>query len=109
MNWKYHLYGQTFKDITHEELIQWQKENPEFVARAENSGSESCYVEIARWHPKKRWCRFAFAKVLDFDRPEDNEDMGDVELAERLADEINEGDKRICFIHSLPNYEDESV
>ena len=52
--------------ITYGAMQQLFEENPgEFFVRAENSGSEGCYVEVARWNwDACRWQKFAFLKCL---------------------------------------------
>jgi len=56
-------------------------------ARAENSGSEGCYVEVAKWNfVSNRWERFAFEKFFG---GEMWDDLGDEQTAMRVAAIIN--------------------
>jgi hypothetical protein len=73
-------------------------------ARAEQSGCEGCYCEIARWSNKNhRWERFAFAKFFGGEHPEAPE-AGSIETAALYARDINRGEIA-TVIHGLPNYE----
>lgn len=74
----------------------------EFVARAEFSGSEGCYVEVARWNEEFGcWQKFAFLKFFG---GEYWRSLGDEATAERLASIINKrnGSERVSLIHRLP-------
>ena len=77
---------------------------PDLIARAEHSGSEACYVEVARWSAlRQRWERFAFEKFFGGELWR-NLNAGDT--CERLADIINRraGTHRCSFIHNLPSF-----
>lgn len=87
------------------------------VARAEDSGCEGCYVEVARWNPNaKQWQRYAFLKVFggedltleeqDVAEKRDNLALGSVQTAIRIASHINasfDGDEA-RFIHTFPDW-----
>lgn len=93
--------------ITHEQLITMNREKGALLARAEISGCEGCYTEVAKWSCKHgRWERFCFVKFLggeDSARP----DYTPVSLAEHYAREINEAvdpfQVYLPLIHGLPN------
>lgn len=79
---------------------------PDLVARAENSGCEACYVEVARWSfIRHRWERFAFAKFFGGEIKE-FPDLGDEETCKKIADLINErqGGSPATMIHSFPSF-----
>lgn len=81
---------------------------PDLLARAECSGSEGCYVEVARWsYLRERWERFAFEKCLGGEIKE-FPDLGDIETCDLIADFINErmkqGRGRPPLVNSLPNF-----
>lgn len=60
---------------------------PGLFARAEESGSEACYVEIAKWNRHSRtYHRFAFIKLFG---GELWQDLSDTETCVRLAAMIN--------------------
>ena len=92
--------------------IEW--EYGEIWARAEASGSEGCYVEVARWDREAvEWCKFAFLKILDHGLmeeilPEKGEvkELSADETAEWLAGRINaaHGNKWAAVIHSMPKF-----
>lgn len=96
--------------ISHAALIAMNIAEGSLLARAENSGSEACYVEVARWNDKtERFERFAFAKVFGGEHP-GSPDATCILTAERFAAEINEsGDPWISFIHRLPSWGSEGV
>ena len=103
----YTLYGREGGNgPSHESLIAWNKEHGDLVARAENSGSEACYVEIARWNPRElQYQRYAFVKVFGGEY-----DLG-VEscfaTAKLIANDINNVDSWAAYsplIHRLPNF-----
>jgi len=81
-------------------------ETGELHARAEDSGSEGVYVEVARWcHKRSDWFRFAFAKYLG---GEDGHESDPWQLAEWTAAKINAASKNrhVAWVHSLDNYGD---
>lgn len=62
----YSLYG-TAGSIDHANLCARNRDTGDFLARAENSGCEGFYTEVAQWnHGRQRWERFCFAKFLAF-------------------------------------------
>lgn len=97
----------------HAALCERNRQEGDLLARAENSGCEGFYVEVARWSFKReRWERFCFFKLLggeDRERP----DWTPKQLAERYAREINDayndnqGD--LALIHNLFNWLGEKV
>lgn len=112
-------YGHGF-DLPMSELIVAVKDSTVddgLVARAENSGSEGCYIEVARWNKDaQRWQRYAFLKVFggedltleeqDEAEKRDNGALGSVATAQRIAAHINasfDGDEA-RFIHTFPNW-----
>ena len=76
----------------------------------EESGSESCYVEVARWSFKReRWELYAFLKTMDVtffenDGDEDEFEMSDREKAQHISGMINEG-RCDNMIATLPRWE----
>ena len=84
---------------------------PDLWAHAERSGSEGCYVEVARWSElRQRWERFAFAKVFGGEIKE-QPDLGDNETAILLANFINERMKNtvITIVHNFPSFNEPLV
>lgn len=83
-------YGNTGDNaLTFEELIALQRADQMLTARAEESGNEACYCEVAQWNClRHRWERFAFAKFFGGEHP-DQPDATDVTTARLFADEIN--------------------
>jgi hypothetical protein len=109
MTIRYLLYGTSWEYINHESLCDLNREYGNFLARAEDSGSEGCYVEVAKWSCKRnRWERYCCKKFL---RGEDHdpahEDWRPEQLAEHYAAEINAaakpGQHRLPLIHRLPS------
>jgi hypothetical protein len=95
------------------DLLKLQVESGgDLLARAEDSGCESTYWEVARWNEaRRRWERFAFEKCLDVfrsDVPGLSADAGDQETAEAVAKIINDAawhKGRMTWVHTLPTYE----
>lgn len=81
-------YSANPKVLMARHLDWWQiRRVHDIFARAENSGSEGYYVEIAKWHPKaKQWQKFAFQKFLG---GEVWRDLGALETAVRVAAMVN--------------------
>ena len=95
------------RDMPLSELIALN-ESGDLLARAENSGCESCYVEVARWSDDKGWRRYAFSKCLDY-RLDGMEDASDEATAEEIAKRINDAawhKGKVSFIHNLQAYGD---
>lgn len=109
----YNLYGNVLgRGLTHEELLKLAQQERDVFARAELSGSEGCYVEVARWaQDRQRWERFCFEKVFGGEHPQESrDDPPSAEVtAERLAREINDAgnNAHISFIHGLPDWKGE--
>lgn len=107
---KFTVYGQYMDpDIPIEDLIESNRESGEFIARAEDSGSESTYVEVAKWsHTRHRWERCCFCKCMDYRLP-GHEDATDRQTAIEAARLINEAGGVVFakFIASLPESEPE--
>jgi hypothetical protein len=110
---RFNLYGgETFESLTYNELLALAEECGMLYARAEFSGSEGCYVEVARWNNKAgQWQRFAFEKV--FDEYADDGRFGDVrvatcyERADWIARKLNHAGgvgPGVRLIHSMPSY-----
>ena len=103
MTVRFTLYGDTWRNMSYHELLALAEDTGMLHARAEDSGCEGVYVEVARWNDKARqWQRFAFEKFFD----------GDVEgetawqRAEWIAAKVNHASKvhHVTWIHTLPNY-----
>jgi hypothetical protein len=103
-------YGDGFRHLSLEDLVRHQREEDDLLARAEYSGCESVYVEVARWSAaKKRWCRYCFLKLLDV--AFEGDCNSELELAETIAGMINaatdtQAADRV-FVHRLPNFFDD--
>lgn len=85
----YSIYSAGLLTINHLNLCALQKATGEYLARAEDSGCEGIYTEVARWsYSRQRWERFCFVKFLggeDANHP----DWTPRQLAEHYAAEIN--------------------
>ena len=94
------------------ELVEFQAREGTLFANAENSGSEGCYCEVARWNMEsQRFERFAFLKCFGGEyRGEKNSNRGDsvlkaTETAARFAAAINSAtDRNLCIVHLMPAY-----
>jgi hypothetical protein len=99
---KYGFEG--FSGISFEAILAQQKETGDLLARAEDSGSEGCYCEIAIWnHATYRFERFAFEKF----HGGEIEGKSAEEIAEHCAAQVNAAGymgARSGLIHSLPNH-----
>jgi hypothetical protein len=85
------------------EILEYE----DLLARAENSGCEGTYVEVAIWSAcRQRWERFAFEKFFGGEIKE-FPDLRSYETAKMVADFINErqGTAASSFIHNLPSFE----
>ncbi len=108
---RYCHYDAKMVSTEHAALCERNRQEGDLLARAENSGGEGFYVEVARWSFKReRWERYCFAKLLggeDRERP----DWTPKQLAERYAREINdafnENQADLALIHILPNWLEE--
>lgn len=100
------LYGEVWNGVSFEELLEQAKQDGMLLARAEESGCEGCYVEVARWNDGARqWQRYAFLKC--FGGEDGIDDGGACETAERIAASINDAAGRPRYpslIHNMPNY-----
>jgi len=104
----YALYGAPLEHIGHDDLITRNRETGDYLARAEQSGCEGYYTEVARGnHGRGRWERFCFAKFLggeDAARP----DWHPEKLAEHYTREVNDaakpGQSWLPLIHHLPDF-----
>jgi hypothetical protein len=89
------------------DLLAIQAEDGTLWAHAEDSGSESCYCEVARWnHVEVQWERFAHCKMMDY-RLSDLPEASDEATATEAARRINKPlwfDDRAPVVHSLPNW-----
>lgn len=86
------------------QLIEFQKSEGSLFARAENSGSEGCYCEVARWNLKThRFERFAFLKCFGGEWTDEITSAG--ETAAKFADAINNaGHHGLSVVHVMPQY-----
>lgn len=106
----FNLYGNhSFDHITLEQLVAEQDDHGMLFARAEHSGSEGCFTEVAIWNPKtRRQERYAFAKFLGGELKIEGKDEATArELAEHCAKQINDAghvDQYQSIIHNFPNY-----
>lgn len=101
------LYG-AHKSITLTELLEQQRSHQMLFARAEQSGCEGTYVEVAIWNENHRqWQRYAFLKCFGGEHPE-LPDAGSIETATRYARDINAiahvNDVQWSIVHTLPCY-----
>jgi hypothetical protein len=119
----YSQEGKTYRGLSLEQLLEIAKDGS-ILARAEDSGCEGCYIEVARWKQGKdchsgNWYRFAFEKVFggedmtleEQDAAHDRSDralLSSHATAERIAAKINEvsGNARVALIHRFPTWED---
>ena len=104
----YSIYGGG-RNITLDELKAENDRGGMLLARAENSGSEGCYVEVAKWNEStERWERYAFEKYFGGEHPGDDDLATCMSTAEKYAAEINAAGyscgENQSFIHALPNY-----
>lgn len=105
---RFALYGVSFGTLTFSAFVERAKKREDaFIARAENSGSEGCYVEIARWDEESiGWVRYAFCKILISPSAQWNSNCAKQQTtwAEMYADMLNKQfDQAYGMIHSLPN------
>jgi hypothetical protein len=99
------------RGLPFDELLAMAKDGS-IMARAENSGCEGCYVEVARWSEKEqRWERYCFNKVfggedLRLEHQTAGYEVGAEATAERIAARINlaSGNAYMPLIHRLPNW-----
>ena len=110
MNFSYSLYGTDCERISHEQVLAEQHRDGMLFARAEQSGSEGCCVEVARWSEARcRWERYAFHKFLDGDDPQL---FSCVEAACHYAKEINQATSHVTtflpIIHRMPDCVDDA-
>jgi hypothetical protein len=110
---RFAIYGAAgSRSISLDEIVAEQQADQMLFAHAEDSGCESCYVEVAKWsNSRKRWERYAFCKCLDYRLPE-MPDASDEDTAIEAARRINEPcytEGRASVVHTLPNCEPEPV
>lgn len=104
------MYGLSVPTRSLDALLVEQWEHGMLLARAEESGAEGCYVEVARYNTTTdTWQRYAFAKCLGGEHP-DEPDAKAIRTADLFAAEINTAsnmpsDWRPPLIHRMPNYE----
>ncbi len=104
---RYCHYNAAMQSTDHAALCDHNREHGDLLARAENSGSEGYYVEVARWSYKRdRWERFCCVKFLGGEDRE-REDWPPQKLAEHYAREINDAASpaqvNLPLIHNLPS------
>lgn len=106
---RFHQCGASNKSLSTHELREFNTKTGELLARAENSGCESCYVEVARWsQDRSRWEWFCFEKMMDVCFMDDQGeciDISDWDKAVAIADYINNGHEDSKFIPNLPKWE----
>ena len=92
-----------FRHETLESIIALQTDTMDLFAHAENSGSEGCYVEIARWsYTRQRWERFAFCKLFN----EEIEGLSAVDAAKKIAAQINGVyPEESAIVHRMPSWQ----
>jgi hypothetical protein len=97
------LYGHGHTITLEELLLLANMDRGSILARAEFSGSESCYCEVARWnYERSRWERYAFIKLMDVNIDGLRKDR---DKAVAIADLINSfGGSTVSLIHNMPNY-----
>ena len=101
------LYGSGMRGIPLDKLLEFQRETDLLTARAEDSGCEGCYVEVAIWNSEcKHYERLCFAKVFGGEHP-GQPDADAVATAEAFASAINAAG--FCgthppIIHRMPDY-----
>jgi len=101
------LYG-AHKSITLAELLEQQRNHQMLFARAEQSGCEGTYVEVAIWNENHRqWQRYAFLKCFGGEHPE-LPDAGSIQTARQFADDVNRivhiQDVSFSIVHNMPPY-----
>ena len=108
MHYAHYNNDDPWQHSDHAALCERNKQEGDLLARAENSGCEGFYVEVARWSFKRdRWERYCHFKFLG---GEDNEreDWKPKQLAEHYAREINDAyndnQADLALIHKLPNW-----
>ncbi len=107
----YSLPEQVAGTITMEQLCELASKG-EVFARAENSGCEGCYVEVARWNQEaNEWQRFCFEKVfggedLKLDQQIGDDACGAESTAERIANRINAISRHshVALVHHFPTW-----
>ena len=102
---RFSLYAELWQSgLRLHELYALMDNGALLFARAEDSGCEGAYVEIARWcDERNQWFRFAFEKYLG---GEDGCESTDWQLAEWAAAKINAYARcrDVAWVHSLPNW-----
>lgn len=104
----YCLYGSPHNVMDVEELLELQRKDGMLYARAEQSGSEGTYVEVAIWNSNHRqWQRYAFMKCFGGEHPT-LPDAGSIQTARRFADDVNQilhtQDVSFSIVHNMPQY-----
>jgi hypothetical protein len=102
---KFHRYGSKWGPALTLSDLHPRRIKDALFARAEHSGSEGCYVEVARWSGKHNtWCRFAHFKCFGGEVRTDK--LGAEEAASRIADSINKWHQShpLPIIYHLPNF-----
>ena len=109
----YSLYGPAMSQVTHQDLLAMQRREGMLLARAEESGSEGCYVEVAIWNDHAgQWQRFCFMKCFGGEHPSDadhNRVTANI-TADLFARDINETGPEagrrsyIPIVHRMPDF-----
>lgn len=107
----YCLYGSPHNVLDVEDMLQLQRRDGMLYARAEQSGSEGTYVEVAIWNDNHRqWQRYAFMKCFGGEHPS-LPDAESIETATRFATDINQichtRESDFSIVHALPQYTNE--
>lgn len=83
------------------ELVAENRIEGDLWARAEFSGSEGCYAEVAKWnHDSQQWERYAFEKYF---ADEYDSALGIAKLAASVINSSGNVD-HLGIIHSMPSY-----
>jgi len=103
-----HYSDDSWQRSEHAALCEHNRREGDLLARAENSGSEGYYVEVARWSfERERWERYCHFKFLGGE-DRHREDWPPQRLAEHYAREINNAadpkQAGLALIHRLPNW-----
>lgn len=105
-------YGTGGKHLTMEALLELAKEG-DLVARAEESGSEGCYIEVIRWKHGDdchtgEWRRYCFEKVFGGEHPSEKDDarVSARATAGKYVKEINDvfGNGFVSVFHKFPTW-----
>lgn len=106
-------YGAGGRNVSLASLIEESSKEGLLVARAEYSGCEGCYIEVAKWNTgSQRYERYAFEKVFGGEHPSEDGEAGRevsaAKTAQLFCNDINGAgsgvDDYMPIVHSMPNY-----